>query len=115
MYIVIEGIGNQRRIISVGVNPYVLQPGQEQREIQIWDGWHKSEVHWDELLQAVIPEPYPPSPEELAELEKQQVLAENMILIKFAKMVLLDLNAIRAGQPRPEAVIDFINKVKDYL
>jgi exoribonuclease II len=50
-----------------------------------------------------------------AELTKKRVLEENLILVKFAKILLLELDAIRAGQVRPQAVKDFIDAVKEYL
>jgi hypothetical protein len=56
-----------------------------------------------------------PTPEQIAAQQREAVLNENMELLKFARILLLELNAIRAGQPRPQAVTDFIEKVKDYL
>lgn len=50
-----------------------------------------------------------------AEIIKQQVLNENMVLIKFAKIIFLEINAIRQNQARPQEVTDFINRVKNYL
>lgn len=50
-----------------------------------------------------------------AEIAKQQVIADNMVLLKFAGLMLMELNAIRAGKPRPQEVTDFIDKAKDYL
>ncbi len=115
MVLVVEGTGNKRRIVSVGLaeEQYALTPGHEFRYIpaEAWQGWRKADIHWDEVLQAIVPQPYPLTPAEAA-AEKFRI---TMVLEKFAKVLLLELNAIRAGQPRPQEVIDFINAVKDYL
>ncbi len=68
MQLVVEGIENLRRIISVGTDStvYPLKQDQEIRMIDSadWQGWRKSEIHWDEEKQTIIESPFPASPEE---------------------------------------------------
>ncbi len=115
MVLVVEGTGDKRRIQSVGTSEqmYTLSIGQEFRHIPdvAWQGWRKADIHWDETLQAIVPQPYPLTPAEAA----AEKFRATMVLEKFAKVLLLELDAIRAGEPRPQKVIDFINAVKDYL
>lgn len=88
MVLVIEGTGDKRRIVSVGTSEalYKLAEGQEFRTVptELWQGWRKSDIHWDEKAQAIVPEPYPLSAEEIKKQEdtrKQQDLlsADNLL------------------------------------
>jgi hypothetical protein len=115
MVLVVEGTGDKRRIVSVGITEwlYTLSAGQEFRTIpaEAWKGYRKADVYWNEKLKTIVLGAYPLSTEEAA---KEKYLT-TMVLEKFARVLLLELNAIRAGQARPQEVTDFIDAVKDYL
>ena len=91
MVLVIEGTGDKRRIVSVGTSEalYKLTAGQEFRilPIKLWQGWRKSEIHWDEKAQAIVPEPYPLTAEEVKILEdtskQQELLSADNLLKRF--------------------------------
>lgn len=114
MVLVVEGTGDKRRIVSVGNSQalYVLEPGQVFREAE-WLGWRKAEVHWDEKLQAVIPEPYPLSAEELAaraDAEAEARLLADKRILKAIEIIVREIEYLRPGtkprQPEFQALID---------
>ncbi len=102
-----------------GERPWVsaVQVPRRPSEDHVWDG-----AAWQDNVLGLYYYDKPnfvwakkPDSELSAETIKARTLAENMVLIKFAKIILMEFDAIRASQPRPPAVVDFINKVKSYL
>ena len=122
MVLVVEGSGEKRRIVSVGTseNLYTLQPGQEFRAFpaEMWQGWRKSEIHWDETLQAIVPEPYPLSAEELADkLEAEadaRMLADRKMLKAF-EIIIREIEYLRPlTEPRQPEFQALIDKLREY-
>ena len=105
MVLVIEGTGNKRRIVSVGTSEalYKLTVGQEFRTvaIELWQGWRKSDIHWDEVKRTIVPEPYPLTAEEAKTLEdthKQQELLSADNLLKRLELLEARVKALEAAK-----------------
>jgi hypothetical protein len=122
MQLVIEGIGQFRRIVSVGVDSpiYELKSGQEIRHIsdEAWGGWRRSEIHWDELSQKIIIMPYPLSPEELAEKAEAEAEVRMMAdakLLKAIEIIVAEIEYLRPeAKPRQATFQALIDKLRAY-
>ena len=120
MQIVVEGTGEARRIVSVGMDSvvYTLKPGQELRHIESWGGWRKCDVHWNETLQKVIESPYPPTPEEAAaklEEEAEARMTADRKILRALEVIVAEIEYLRpAGKPRQDAFQALIDKLRSY-
>lgn len=122
MVLVIEGTGDKRRIVSVGTSEalYTLSPGQEFRTIptELWQGWRKSEIHWDEKAQAIVAEPYPLSAEELAaklDAEAEARLVKDLQMLKAIELIVREIEYLRPdAKPRQPAFQALIDKLQSY-
>jgi len=66
---------------------------------------------WDDLVAA-----WPVIEAEIEKKKAETAIIEQRLNIKnFARILLMELNAIRAGQPRPAEVTGFVNAIKDLL
>ncbi len=117
MVLVVEGTGNKRRIVGVGFSEtqYTLAPSQEFRTAKTnpWPGWPKREIHWDELLQTEVHEPYPLTAEELAvkaDAEAEAKMSADRQLLKAIEIIVAEIEYLRPVtkpiQPAFQALID---------
>ena len=122
MVLVIEGMGDKRRIVSVGHSEtqYALAVGQEFRTAKTvpWPGWPKREMHWDEVLQTELHEPYPLSAEELAakaDAEAEERLLRDTLLLKAIEIIVREIEYLRPiAKPTQSAFTALIDRLRSY-
>jgi hypothetical protein len=119
---VIEGTGDKRRIVSVGTSEalYTLAAGQEFRtaKTEPWPGWPRREMHWDEVLQTEVHEPYPLPAEELAaklDAEAEARLLRDLQMLKAIEIIVREIEYLRPdAKPRQPAFQALIDKLQSY-
>ena len=121
MVLVVKGSGEKRRIVSVGTSEasYTLTAGQEFRTVpaELWQGWRKSEIHWDEKL-GIVSTPYPLSAGEVAdklEAEAEARMQADRRMLKAFEIIIREIEYLRPeAKPRQPEFQALIDKLREY-